>query len=345
MCKQSVVRSTLLHTAVLCLTALGCSLQATTAWGAEAIMHTRSYNAFTVLFGRPEFFAGSMHKKGSSEARVTLNLVSFAEIESSQSDGIELDGETYQAVFSYSHNLTDRLEVTAQLPYMYHSGGFMDSTVDEFHNLFGLPEGNRPNQGQDELLFAVQETGREPFRFDDSAGGIGDTRTNVRYLLSAPDPNARQLALQGGIKFASGDEDDLLGSGATDYSIGFGYSDPLTLSRLRMTLSAHAGVLFMGDGEVLSDQQEDTVGFGGLQLSVAATQWLSLIAQIQGATAYYESNLDTIGSTTVQLGFGANFQFPQSGWNWQIGIVEDGLSDVMPDFALHMEISRRFGGG
>jgi hypothetical protein len=307
-------------------------------------MHTRSYNAFTVLYGRPEFFAGSMHGKGSSEARVTLNLVSFAEIESRQNDGIELDGETYHALFSYSHMLTDRLEVTAQLPYMYHSGGFMDSTVDNFHDLFGLPEGDRPNQGQDELLFAIRETGREPFRLDDSAGGIGDIRSHVRYLLSAPNPDGRQLAVQAGVKFATGDEDDLLGSGAADYSIGFGYSDPLTLARWRMTLSAHGGVLFLGDGDVLSDQQEDTVGFGGLQISMAATDRLSLIAQIQGASAYYDSTLDTISSTTVQLGFAANYSFPESGWDWQIGIVEDGLSKVMPDFALHMEISRRFGG-
>jgi hypothetical protein len=61
------------------------------ARAAEPIFHTRSYNAFTQIFGRPEFFAGSMRDGGSSEARVTLNLVSFAEIDTSGTDGAELD--------------------------------------------------------------------------------------------------------------------------------------------------------------------------------------------------------------------------------------------------------------
>jgi hypothetical protein len=313
------------------------------ARAAEPIFHTRSYNAFTQIFGRPEFFAGSMRDGGSSEARVTLNLVSFAEIDTSGTDGAELDGETYHALFSFSHNVTDRWEVAAQLPFLYHSGGFMDSTVDNFHDLFGLPEGDRPNQGQNQLLFATRETGQTPFRLDSSTGGIGDVRLNSRYLLTAPGANARQFAVHAGLKLATGDADDLLGSGATDYSAGLGYSDPVTLGGLRTTLSAHAGILVLGDGDVLSDQQEDTVGFGGLQLTFAATRRVDLIAQIQGASAYYDSNLDVLGSSTVQLAFGANVNFPDSGWDWRFGIIEDGLSDVMPDFALHMEISRQFG--
>jgi hypothetical protein len=312
-------------------------------WAVEPIFHTRSYNAFTQVFGRPEFFAGSMREAGSSEARLTANLVSFAEIESSGRDGVELDGETYHALFSFGHNVTDRWEVTAQVPFLYHSGGFMDSTVDNFHDLFGLPEGDRPNQGQDQLLFATLETGQTPFRLDSSTGGLGDVRLNSRFLLSAPGVAGRQFALHAGLKLASGDEADLLGSGATDYSLGLGYSDPVTLAGLHTTVSAHAGILVLGDGDILSDQQEDTVGFGGLQLTFAATRRIDLISQIQAASGYYDSNLDTLGATTVQLAFGANVNFPDSGWDWRFGIIEDGLSDVMPDFALHMEISRQFG--
>lgn len=319
------------------------------AWAEEPIFHARSYNAFTQVFGRPEFFAGSMRAAGASEARVTLNLVSYSEIETAQGlgpgpDGIELDGETYHALLSFEHNFTRRWEVGVKVPYLHHSGGFMDSTVDEFHDLFGLPEGDRPNQGQDELLFAKQEAGQTPFRLDDSTGGIGDVRLNSRFLLTEPGKDSRQLALQAGIKFPTGDEDDLLGSGATDYSVGLGYSDPISLAALRTTVSVHAGALILGDGDVLSDQQRDAVGFGGLQLTFEATKRIALIAQIQAASAYYKSSLDTIDSTTVQLGFGANVRFPQSGWDWRFGIIEDGLSKVMPDFALHMEISKQFGG-
>lgn len=337
------------HLTGIALMLIAMSQAPCSAWAVEPIFHTRSYNAFTQVFGRPEFFAGSMREAGASEARMTVNLVSFAEIETAQGqgpelDGIELDGETYHAQLSFEHNFTSRWEMGVQVPYLHHSGGFMDAAVDEFHDLFGLPEGDRPNQGQDELLFATLEAGQSPFLLDESTRGIGDVRLSSRFLLTTPGKDTRQLALHGGVKLPTGDEDDLLGSGATDYSIGLGYSDPITLSALRTTLSAHAGVLVLGDGNVLGDQQKDTVGFGGLQLTFEATRRIALIAQIQAASNYYNSTLDTIDSTTIQLAFGANVRFPESGWDWRFGIVEDGLSKVMPDFALHMEISRHFGG-
>jgi hypothetical protein len=45
----------------------------------------------------------------------------------------------------------------------------------------------------------------------------------------------------------------------------------------------------------------------------------------------------------VQLGFAADINWPEQGWHWRFGIVEDGLSKVTPDFTLHMEVSRTFG--
>jgi len=164
--------------------------------------------------------------------------------------------------------------------------------------------------------------------------------TSIKFLLGA----FLVLALYGGVKLPSGDEDKLTGSGATDYSFGLGYTDPLLLAGIRTVISAHAGVLMLGDGNVLEEDQKNTVGFGGVQLAFSATKRLTLLAQIQGASSYYDSDLDVLGGNTVQLSFGANLRWPESGWDWRFGIVEDGLSKVMPDFALHMEISRRFGG-
>ena len=50
--------------------------------------------------------------------------------------------------------------------------------------------------------------------------------------------------------------------------------------------------------------------------------------------------LATLGDPTLQLSLGANIHFPESRWNWTLGIVEDAFSDMMPDFALHMEVRK-----
>jgi hypothetical protein len=313
------------------------------ASAAEPIFHTRSYNAFTQIFGRPEFFAGSMLSKGTTKARSTVNIVSFAERDHNTTEQFELDGEAYHLDWHLDHTLTDRWEIGARIPLLRYTGGYFDSAVDNFHDLIHAPSGNRNEQPRDELRLFYQADNTPFYDLQDSSQGLGDVQLRTRYLLSQPSSHSRQLALHGGVKLATGDEDKLHGSGAADYSIGVGISDPVTFRRQRLTLSAHAGVLFLGDGDVLSDLQEDTVPFAGMQLSFAVTDRLALLAGIQGAGPYYDTDLDALGGTTVQLSFGANIDFPTSGWQWRLGIVEDGLSDVMPDFALHMEISKRFG--
>jgi hypothetical protein len=137
----------------------------------------------------------------------------------------------------------------------------------------------------------------------------------------------------------------LFGSGATDYSVGIGYSDPLSLAKLRITLSANAGVLFLGNGNVLSDIQKDRVPFGGLQLTFDMSERFALLGQIQGAGPYYDSSLDALGGTTIQLALGANVHFPRGHWGLRFGIIEDGLSEVTPDFTLRLEIVKVFGYG
>ena len=145
-----------------------------------------------------------------------------------------------------------------------------------------------------------------------------------------------------GIKLPTGDEDALAGSGATDYSAGIGWTDPVTFARQKITLSANAGMLLLGDGDVLSDIQEEWVPYAGFQITYSPWQRVDLLAQIQGTGSYYDSDLSTLGDPTVQLSFGANFRFPNRGWQLMFGIVEDGLSDMMPDFSLHMELSKTF---
>ena len=45
----------------------------------------------------------------------------------------------------------------------------------------------------------------------------------------------------------------------------------------------------------------------------------------------------------MQLSVGGHVRFPGSGWHCTFGIVEDAFSDMAPDFALHLEISKSFG--
>ncbi len=307
----------------------------------DQFLKVRSYNPFTQIFGRPEFFAGWMADPGVAQTRGALSVVSFSEIEQVGGTTLELDGEAYHLDLSYQRVFAPRIEIGARLPVLHHTGGWMDGPLTDWHDLLGVPNGKRDLQPRDALRLYFDDGLGERVLVDDAGSGIGDLQLWTRYQLSSPGAG-RQLALHGGIKVPTGNPDRLTGSGAFDLSIGAGLSDPLTLRAIRTTLSANVGVIWLGTGDVLPAYQKDSALFAGVQAAVRLNRKLSLIAGVQGTSAYYDSDIGAIGDETVQLIFGGHYRF-DSGWQVRMGIVEDGLSRVMPDFAVHLDISRRLG--
>ena len=312
-----------------------------TVTAVEPIVQARSYNPFTQVFGRPEFFAGSMGPAGSAEFRSTLQVVSYTEIEVAGAQRYELDGETYHLDFSYARVLRPGLEVSARLPLLHHTGGWLDGPLTDWHNFLGVPNGKRDQQPADALRLFFDDGRGESLLVDDVGTGLGDLQLALRYQLT-PGTADRQLALQGGVKLPTGRATRLTGSGAMDASLGLGFSDPLTLGWMNTTLAANAGVLLLGDGDVLPAYQQSSVFFGGLQASVRLTRKLSAMVGVQGSGAYYDVDIDALADETVQLIFAGQY-LTNSGWAFRVGIVEDGFSRVMPDFALHFALTKRFG--
>src|SRR5437899_3407972 len=77
------------------------------------------------------------------DGRVTLPILqSIAALQPSHSSYI-LDGETLRTVLNARVGLASGVEIGVEMPFLSHSGGFLDGLIDSFHNRFGLPEGGR----------------------------------------------------------------------------------------------------------------------------------------------------------------------------------------------------------
>ncbi|MEZ5549738.1 MAG: DUF3187 family protein [Pseudomonadales bacterium] len=308
----------------------------------EPIFHTGTYNPFTRIFGRPEFFAGSIQPAGTWDIRGVVTLTSHTEPAGNGFEQLELDGETTRLALTFTRGLGDDWEIGATIPLLHASGGFLDATVEDWHDIIGASNAQRNVRARNQLNFIYQRGGDVRIRIEDSSTGVGDIALFARYQLLAADDDSRKLTLHGGLKLPTGSYQHLRGSGAADYSLGIGYTDTASLKRANLTVSAHAGVLLLGDGKVLSELQKRTVPIGGIQIGLALGNRVDLLAQLQAAGSYYDSSLATLGDNTVQLSVGANVRFPGSGWNLTLGIVEDAFSDIMPDFALYSALSRSF---
>ncbi len=309
----------------------------------DDFLQVRTYNPFTQIYGRPEFFAGRLEDPGVGRLGGALSVVSFTEIERADGSALELDGESYHLDLSYQKVLAPRLEVGARLPVLHRTGGWMDAPLTDWHNFLGVPNGKRDEQPRDALRLYFDDGAGVRYLNEDASTSVGDMQVWTRYQLTRSG-DGRQISLYGGLKVPTGDPDRLTGSGALDVSIGAGLSDPVSLRAIRTTLSANVGVVLLGEGDVLPDIQRSSVTFAGLQAAVHLSRKLSLIGGIQATSAYYDTDIGAIGDDTVQLLFGGDYRF-DSGWQVQLGIVEDGLSRVMPDFAVHLSLSRRLHAG
>ncbi len=308
---------------------------------ADPFLEVRSYNPFLQIYGRPEFFAGAVADPGTSRIATTLEAVNLTEIETRPGGSLELDGEIYQLEIAYERVLGQALEVGIRVPVIHHSGGWMDGLLTDWHDLLGVPDGKRDRQVPDSLRLYFDDGQGGRFLQEDGGTGLGDIRLSGRYRLT-PSSAARALAIHGGLKVPTGKSEALRGSGAFDVSVGIGLSDPVTLRGLRTTLSANVGVLLLGDSDVLPELQRSSVVFGGLQASFRLTTGLSLIGGVQASGAYYDTDVRAIGDESIALILGGDYR-SRNGWQVRFGIVEDGFSRSMPDFALHLDISRHLG--
>jgi len=96
---------------------------------------------------------------------------------------IVLDGETTRAEFRLRYAPSARLELGLELPYIWHSEGHLDSLIDGWHDVFGLPGGSREIRATDILEFRYEDLTGERLNFTESTSGIGDLRLSAGWRL------------------------------------------------------------------------------------------------------------------------------------------------------------------
>lgn len=303
----------------------------------------RAQNPFLQIYGLPPFQTAPLVTKGEMQYRATLDIANHADSGSSQDESVIMDGESYFFTLSARYGLKEWLEVGFDLPVVWHSSGIFDNAIERWHKIWGLSNSGR-SRPSNELLFQYARQGSAPYELSSSAAGLGDLQLTAAVPLVRKDGiNGYAVSLRSSLKLPTGDADDLLGSGATDVSLGL-YASKVGLFALpELTVAGSAGMLFLGEGDVFADIQERTVAFGGFAGAWQANQRLSLVVQVYGQDSYLKSGLNDIGGKTVQAAFGGTYHHPKHGVTYSLALVEDLVSDTVPDVALHLSV--RWHGG
>lgn len=290
------------------------------------------------IYGLPAPRDGTLTPVGRVEAALRLDVTSNFVLDASGGEVLVLDGETYETTLGWRRGLRAGgrdLEVGIKIPWVIHSRGTLDSFIDDWHERFGLPDGGRSRAPSDRLLYLYSRAGQEQFRIDSRVEGIGDTRLQAAVQLSGGRDTPAASALYASLSIPTGDEEELLGSGA--YGLSTWVSGRRRRDFFDWPLSLHGSLgaaLIENDG-VLAAMRNPLVGLASGGFGVRVTESVELGADINFHTGLYRaSKLSSLSAVALSIAFGGAVRLGDSG-RLELAIVEDLDNSTSPDLTLH----------
>ena len=301
-------------------------------------LYARNFAPVSGLFGVPALRNAQTLDAGEYSGGLHGNVANNYSVDIEGPESVNFDGETQRVALRAAVGLGSGWEVEAELPWMRHEGGELDKTIENWHDFWGLPDGNRDEAPRDQIDFSYAGPGAD-FYMRDEVSGWGDLQLALVREIWQSDSAA--ISARAGVNFGTGDEDDMLGSGSEDYFLSVSFSGEQQ-SELPITWCGQLGYLRAGDADILGDIQEQDLWFAGLGLEWRAWQQVHLKMQVDSHAAPADSRLEQMGDPAVQLTVGMSWLFaPQ--WEAEFSFSEDIAVDTAPDFVLQFGLRYRGG--
>ena len=299
-------------------------------------LYVRNLAPVAGLIGFPVMRNAAVLSRGSAVFELNASAANTQISDTNGTEMILLDGETWRLAPRLRYGLASGWELEAELPWLRHSGGELDQLIENWHDLWGLPDGDRDEMSRGRLFYGYSGPGAA-FVHADTAAGVGDAGLAlVRELWRG---NQSVISVRGSVKFGTGDEDDWLGSGSEDYALGVNFSTAATVESAWLW-HGQLGYTRAGKIAVLGDIQERDLWFAGLGMEWRAWRTVHLKLQIDSHAAPADSALEQIGDTAVQLSAGVTW-VPSPRWELDFGFSEDIAVETAADIVFQFGLRYR----
>ena len=288
-------------------------------------MQIRNLNPLVAIFGLPAWDTVTPGNRFGA----SFELANHFEFASAGGESLSLDGETARTTLAFAHGFGRGWSIGAELPYFHVGGGVLDDPIDAWHSAFNLPDGGRNRRPEGVLRFVLANSAGTFFRLTEPQSGLGDVQLKVARAFGADDG----FAVEAGVKLATGDEQMLAGSGSTDEWLTLLRTRPLPERRHPAGYYWGVGVVHAGE-PVAIDFPANTWVYTAI-LGGSWQRWpkFGLKAQLDIHGPFYDSPLEQIGATAVEIAFGA-WMNRNDRARLEFALVEDVRVSTAPDVVL-----------
>jgi len=296
----------------------------------------RNHAPFSALIGIPNRWPdGTDH---SAELSWNTSNHSMLDVTDNSDEYLMLDGETQTLSARMQTRLSSKVQLGVDIPWLQHSGGYLDSVIDAWHDLFGLPEGIRPLTPNDQLNYVYEKNGVEVFQLDERKSGLGDIQIAMALDLGTiGDSESSYLGrvpwkLTFNLKLPTGEVEKLTGSGNVDVAAGVGIRSP---GGARLDWWLDMGLVWPGDVDIVGLDSSGQIYYYDGAVAWRLLTNLDLLLQLAGHTALYQANVTMLGEPAMQLGVGAMWHVSDK-FAMRFGFFEDLRAESAPDFGIEL---------
>ncbi len=248
------------------------------------------------------------------------------------SENLIIDVENYRYEFDISHR-KDNWLTQVSIPLLANRGGELDSTIENWHDFFGFPNGDRDDFPQDDINIQYVRDGKVEYSQTSSSSGIGDISLAIGYQATAT------TAYFAGIELPTGSESDYTGNEAID--VAFWVSRAANVSA-NTNAYGMLGISFPGDDGQLKGLIRDYVWVAQVGVDYRFSNDYIGTAQLDmhGPTIE-DSDLKAFNeSFQILLGLG----FPNLLENHRLDLffTEDIKVNSAPDITFGLRLAREF---
>lgn len=310
---------------------------ATTGPVMAAPLRVRNLSPATQLFGLPRPL-GAIAAPGATEVALTVEHANNFTAASNSRAAVFFDGTTTVTTVSLRRGWGQRFEWGLDVPHVHHGGGFTDSFIDGFHDLFGFPDGGRDAVPSDRMDYRIDLADGPVAAIDGATSHVGDVRGWLGWRVHQSPGRAGVLRAQ--LKVPTGSVATLSGSEGVDAALWLEWHDARLLEMLSVTVTLNGGLTFPGRGELAGAQPQDAVLSGHVGLHYPLTSWLVLRAQLDGHSEVIDSGLDQFAAGALQGTLGGSLQLAPS-LTLDLGVTEDLTGAAAPDVVFLATVAVR----
>ena len=151
--------------------------------------------------------------------RRKLGPAELADLQALPGENFLFDMELAELDVTLHYKFSDRWGGYLVLSGVNYSGGFLDATIESFHDLTGFDAGGRPNVHRNDVtLFADLKSANLAFLGAPTHGGLLDPTIGIRYS-SDRQMKGWDVVVEAAAKVAFRGQEDFLSTGRSDYGL------------------------------------------------------------------------------------------------------------------------------